>query len=94
LGPTNMVEAATTIVKEHQVFKDARGCCSGASDTWLFVAPLVDIVRLTMGGKVVAVPIKVEANVRDVFFQERELWIWIPDICSDAKWVFVAIRQT
>jgi hypothetical protein len=46
-----------------------------------------------MSVEVFPIAVKVVANVGDVFLKERELGIWIPHVCGDAKWILIAIRQ-
>jgi hypothetical protein len=88
---TDVIETAATVVEEDQIVKDTR--CRGRSgcSAWLLVTPFVDVVSLTMRVKVLPISIKVVANVRDIFFEEWQLWVRIPHISSDAQWVFVTI---
>merc|ERR1719272_2859528 len=88
-----MIEPTAPVVKEHQVFKDARGRCGGASCTWLLVAPLVEVVSLAERLEIGAVTVEVEANVRDIFLKERELGVWISHVSGNTKRILVAIRQ-
>jgi hypothetical protein len=94
LGPPNVVEATATVVKEHQVFKHTRGRCGGASDAWLLVAPLVEVVGLAESFEIGPIPEKVKANVRHIFFKEWQLRIWIPNIGGNAKGILIAVCQT
>jgi hypothetical protein len=45
-----------------------------------------------MGVEIGAIAIEIVANIRDIFFEEWQLWIRIPNVRSDAQWVFVTIR--
>jgi hypothetical protein len=85
------IEAAAPVVEEDQIVKDAGGRRCRASNAWLLVAPLIDIVSLAMCVKILSISIKIVANVRDIFFEEWQLWVRIPHISSDAQWVFVTI---
>jgi hypothetical protein len=90
---TNVVKTATTVVKEDEVIHYT--CCrrGRVSHAGLDIAPLVHVVGLTLCAKVLRRAKEIVANVRDVFLQERQEWIWISDICSDTQRIFVTVSQ-
>jgi hypothetical protein len=87
-----MVETTATVVEEHQIVKDTRGRGGRASDAWLLVTPLVNIVSLAECLEIGAISIEVEANVRDIFLKERHHWIWVTHIGRNTKRMLVAVR--
>jgi len=87
------VEAATTVVHEHQVFKNTRGRRRSARVAWFFVATFVEIISFAMGVKIRSIAVEVVTNVRDIFLEEWQLSVWIPNIGRDADWVFITVRQ-
>jgi hypothetical protein len=93
LGPPDGVEAAAPVVKEHQVFENTRGRCGGASYARLLVTPFIEVVGFAEGFEICSISEEVEANVRDVFFEEWKLRIWIPNIGGDTKGILIAVRQ-
>jgi len=86
-----VLNAATTSVSTHAI-SHCRIPSSGLA--WFLVTSLIDVVSFAKSIEMDTAPVEVVANVCNVFFKKWELWIRIPDVSGDAKWVFIAIRQT
>jgi len=89
-----MVEAAATVVQEHQIVKHASSCCGGWASAWFLVASLVDVVGLAKRIEISTVTEEVCAVVRHILFQIRHSWIRISNVSRNAAWIFVAIGKT
>jgi len=88
-----VVEAAATVVQEHQIIKHTSSCRGGRASAWFLVASLVDVVGLAKGVEIRAIAIKVRAVVRHILLQVWHLWVRVANVCSDASRILVAVGQ-
>jgi hypothetical protein len=79
----NVIEATASVIEEDQIIKDAS--CRGrrSSNARLFIASFIDVISFAKCFEIRSIAVEIEANVRDIFFKERQHRIWVPNVCSN-----------
>jgi len=88
-----VVEAAATVVQEHQIVQHASSCRGGRASAWFLVASLVDVVGLAKRVEVGTVTEEVCAVIRHILLQVWHSWIRISDVSGNATRILVAISE-